>query len=141
MTGSLQDYNQILAQSASQPNIHGPALVMRAFLVETMTDLWGDMPFREAGKGRRTLTPKYDTQPAIYDSVFASLEGGGGDRRPRESSTGRGSGVRSDGGDPGDQPALWVKLANSLHARAAMRISKVDPAKSKAELLKVINGR
>src|SRR3982750_3358989 len=72
-SGALQDYTQILSQSAAAPSIVGPTLVMRAFLVEEMTDLWGDMPFTEASKGSANLTPKYDTQAAIYDSLFASL--------------------------------------------------------------------
>src|SRR4051812_39854027 len=57
-SGALQDYTQILTQSASAPDLAGPALVMRAFLVEEMTDLWGDMPFTEASKGSANLTPK-----------------------------------------------------------------------------------
>ena len=52
---------------------------MRAFLVQEMTDLWGDMPFTEAGKGSENLTPKYDSQQVIYDSLFASLTQGGDD--------------------------------------------------------------
>jgi hypothetical protein len=139
-TGSLQDYNQILAQSETQPNINGPALVMRAFLVETMTDFWGDMPFTEAGKGSANLTPKYDTQQVIYDSLFASLTKAAGQMTT--------TGIQYGSSDPvygqtaanlANQPALWTKLANSLHARAAMRIRKADAAKAKAELLKVIN--
>jgi len=144
-TGSLQDYNQILTQSADRPNIVGPALVMRAFLVETMTDLWGDMPFSEAGKGSENLTPKYDTQQAIYDSLFASLSQAAGlmTDAPGLQNAQYGAADPVYGQSPdnlANQPALWTKLANSLHARAAMRISKVDPAKSKAELLKALSG-
>src|SRR5215203_3129926 len=71
--GALQDYTQILNQSANTAGIVGPTLTMRAFLVEEMTDLWGDMPFTEANKGSTNLTPKYDAQAVIYDSLFASL--------------------------------------------------------------------
>jgi hypothetical protein len=140
-TGPLADYNQILTQSANSPNLIGPALVMRAFTVETMTDFWGDIPFSEAGQGSANFTPKYDTQKSIYDSLFASLT--------RAASLMTPTGVRYaetdpvyglDGQTAAEQAALWVKLANSLHARAALRISQVDPTTSKAELIKALAG-
>lgn len=139
--GALEDYTQILTQSASSPSIVGPTLVMRAFLVEEMTDLWGDMPFTEANKGAANLTPKYDPQQVIYDSLFASLT------RAASITTGAGDvllaadpvyGLRT--GSAAAQAAKWVKLANSLHARAALRISQADPTKSKAELAKALAG-
>jgi hypothetical protein len=140
-SGALQDYTQILSQSPNSPNIAGPTLVMRAFLVQEMTDLWGDMPFTEASKGSANLTPKYDTQAVIYDSLFASLT--------KAASTMTGAGAVLGEADPvygqngesaAEQSALWVKLANSLHARAALRLSGRDAAKSKAELLKALAG-
>ncbi|MEO8564161.1 MAG: SusD/RagB family nutrient-binding outer membrane lipoprotein, partial [bacterium] len=140
-SGALQDYTQILTQSAGAADLAGPALVMRAFLVEEMTDLWGDMPFTDASKGSANLTPKYDTQQVIYDSLFASLT--------KAASTMTGAGASYGGADPiygqldlsaSDQSKQWVKLANSLHARAAMRISQADAAKSRAELTKALSG-
>jgi hypothetical protein len=140
-TGPLADYNQILAQSASAPNLIGPALVMRAFTVQTMTDFWGDLPFTEAVQGSTNFTPKYDTQQVIYDSLFASLT--------RAATLMSATGTRYADADPvygranqtaAQQAALWVKLANSLHARAAMRISQVDAAKARAELTKALAG-
>jgi len=114
---------------------------MRAFLVEEMTDLWGDMPFTEASRGSANLTPKYDTQQVIYDSLFASLT--------KAASTMTGNGIGYGGADPiygqldlsaKEQAGQWVKLANSLHARAALRISQADGAKSRAELTKALAG-
>jgi hypothetical protein len=140
-SGALQDYTQILTQSASSPSIVGPTLTMRAFLVEEMTDLWGDIPFTEASKGSANLTPKYDPQQVIYDSLFASLT--------QAASITNGTGDVLLAADPvygqdnqsaTEQAAQWVKLANSLHARAALRISQADANKSKAELIKALAG-
>jgi hypothetical protein len=124
----MQDYTQILTQSASSPTIAGPTLTMRAFLVQEMTDLWGDIPFSEASKGAENLTPKYDSQQVIYDSLFASLT--------KAATTMNATNVGLLAADPvygqgtgvtvATQTAKWVKLANSLHARAAMRLSNVD---------------
>ena len=139
-SGSLQDYTQILNQSVGSPSILGPTLTMRAFLVEEMTDLWGDMPFTEASKGSANLTPKYDSQQVIYDSLFASLS------QAAAITTGTGDVLlaadpvygQTVGITAAAQAAKWVKLANSLHARAAMRLSNVDANKSKAELAKAL---
>jgi len=146
-TGSLQDYNQILLQSADRPNIVGPTLVMRSFLTQSMTDMWGDMPFSEAGKALPqlggNLTPKYDTQAAIYDSIFVMLKQAASIMVPSTDQnsllfTRLGSAdpvYGHNGEDATTEAAQWVKLANTLRARAAMRISDVEPAKAKAELL------
>ena len=142
-TGPLADYNQILTQSATSPNLVGPALVMRAFTVETMTDFWGDIPFSEAGKGSENFTPKYDTQKSIYDSLFASLTKAAGLMTATGVRYGEADPVYGlDGQSAAEQAALWTKLANSLHARAAMRISQpgADPTLAKAELIKALAG-
>ena len=139
-SGALQDYTQILNQSAGQANVVGPTLTMRAFLVQEMTDLWGDMPFSEASKGAENLTPKYDSQQVIYDSLFASLTKAATTMNATDVGLlaadpvyGQGTGVTV-----ATQTAKWIKLANSLHARAAMRLSNVDVNKSKAELAKAL---
>src|SRR5688572_13051747 len=140
-SGALQDYTQILNQSAGEPNIAGPTLTMRAFLVQEMTDLWGDIPFTEASKGSENLTPKYDPQQVIYDSLFASLTKAATSMNATDPGLlaadpvyGQVAGITTAA-----QTAKWVKLANSLHARAALRISKADAAKSKAELTKALS--
>jgi len=149
-SGPLQDYKQITVQSASQPEILGPTLVMRAFVLETMTDLWGDIPFSEAGQGSGNFTPKYDTQAAVYDTVFASLSSAATmmsgvpasriEIEPRFASADPVYGQGAAGKTGASAAAAWVKLANTLHARAAMRISNKDAAKGKAELLKALAG-
>ncbi|HEX7979294.1 MAG TPA: SusD/RagB family nutrient-binding outer membrane lipoprotein [Gemmatimonadaceae bacterium] len=140
-SGALQDYAQILKQSAGgSPNITGPALVMRAFTMQEMTDLWGDMPFTDAWQGNGNLTPKYDAQSVIYDSLFASLT--------KAATTMNGTDPAMGAADPvygqvtgltiAGQTAKWVKLANSLHARAALRLSNVPGGKAQAELVKAL---
>ena len=142
--GSLQDYNTILAQSASSPNLVAPTLTMRAFVVETATDMWGDIPFTEAGKGAEIFTPKYDAQAVVYDSIFAmlttaaSLSVGSDDpASPNYARMGDADPVYG-GLSATVQAQRWQKLANSLHARAALRIYAADAAKSKTELTKAL---
>ncbi|PYP77753.1 MAG: hypothetical protein DMD35_13730 [Gemmatimonadetes bacterium] len=144
--GSLQDLNTILTQSPSNPNLIAPTLVMRAFTVETMTDMFGDIPFTEAGKGSEIFTPKYDTQKVVYDSIFAMLTRAAAISSPSEDVASPNF-ARMGDADPvygglsaATEAQKWVKLANSLHARAALRISFVDAAKAKTELTKALAG-
>jgi len=135
--GSLQEFVQILKQETN-PNIIAPTLVMRAFTIEAITDFWGDVPFTQAGQGADDYTPAYDSQQSIYDSIFVSLDRAVAIMDPEDLVEGH---WLSDA-DPvyaGDLDQ-WTKLANSLHARAAMRISFVDPSKATAELTKALSG-
>jgi len=146
--GSMQDLNQILLQSPTSVNIIAPTLVFRAFALETLTDMWGDVPFTEAGRGSEILTPKYDPQSVVYDSIFAMLTRAVTIPAPTEDVTSPNF-VRMGDADPvypgksaAAQAAAWTKLANSLRARAALRISQpgVADAKAKAQLTTALAG-
>ncbi len=128
----LQDLTQTIRQaaSASRPNQVGPALVMRAWDYEVMTNLWGDIPFSQANKGDSgIITPKYDAMKTIYDSLLKNVA----DANTMMSAS---AGNTYGGQDPiyGGDVAKWKKFANSLRARLGMDLSKVDPTRAKAEV-------
>jgi hypothetical protein len=131
-TGPLQDLAQTIrqAQAANHPNQVGPALVMRAWNYEIMTNLWGDIPFSQANKGDSgAIAPAYDKQQVIYDSLLKNMT----DANTMMTAA---AGATFGSQDPiykGDV-AKWKKFANSLHARLAMDLSKADPNKAKAEV-------
>lgn len=129
--GGLQDLKQAEDKAASVPNPNrvAPAKIMRAWTFGVMTDLWGDIPYSQANKGGDaggTTTPVYDLQQDIYNSLFVELNA---------ASDMIGTGTSYGSADPiyGGDVALWKKFANSLRARHAMRLSKVDAAKAQAE--------
>lgn len=135
-TGELEDFQKVIAKGLdqSQPNIYGPALVMKTWTYQIMTDTWGDIPYSEALQGDQpdgSITPAYDPQQAIYDGFFADLTKAATDMTaPSAADPGLG------GADPiyaGD-PLAWKKFANSMRARAALRIVNVDQAKANTEL-------
>lgn len=134
-SGPLEDLAQALKQAtaANRPNQIGPILVMRAFNYSTMTGIWGDIPFSQANKGDAgMITPVYDTQKSIYDSLLTNLT----DANAKMGGATQGFGSQ----DPvyaGDA-AKWKKLANSLHARLGLNLSKVDAARAKTEVTAAI---
>ena len=56
----------------------GIARIWRAFIYHRITDLYGDIPYSEAGKGYidGVLKPKYDAQQDIYMDMLKEIEEG-----------------------------------------------------------------
>lgn len=110
--------------------------IMRVFIYHRLTDLYGDVPYSEAGKAVLTgnLTPKYDKQSDIYADMLKELE---------ESVAVLGTGVSGFGDADlmfqGDQ-SQWKKFGNSMMLRLGLRLIKVDPAAAEAWATKAIAG-
>ena len=94
-----------------------------------MTDIFGDLPYSEAGLG--VDGPVYDSQKDIYYDIFKELTEASGILAQNLS----GQDVCDEDTDlffAGDIDK-WRKFANSLRLRCALRIVYVDPDKAKAE--------
>lgn len=76
---SLRDNETILNISREESAFavyEGPALVMKAYLAMTLTDLFGDVPYFEAFQGRSSgiTTPAYDRQEDIFNADEGILD-------------------------------------------------------------------
>jgi hypothetical protein len=136
-SSSLEDFKQvqIKGEAASSPAVSAPAAIMSQWEFGYLTDTWGNVPYSNALQGDEGInSPTYDAQQDVYNGIFAALTKAASDlETPGDASLG--------GADPiydGD-PEAWQKFANSLRARAAMRISYVDQAKANAELTAAFN--
>lgn len=133
---SLEDMLVQLNEEEAPDEMKAITRIMRVFVFSRLTDLYGDIPYSEAGKAvlEDILTPKYDPQSEIYADMLKELE---------ESAAALGSGTSGFGsGDiiyNGDQ-AKWKRLANSLMLRLGMRLIKVDPSGAQAWATKAIAG-
>lgn len=129
---AIKNLADAIENSKEKPNVNAILRIHRVYLMDILTDTYGDIPCSEAGLGfiKGITTPKYDTQEEIYNFFFTELEacanqlGTGSDNITGD--------VTSLGGDVN----LWKKYANSLRMRYAMRISDVNPAKAQAEFEK-----
>jgi hypothetical protein len=127
----LNDFQDVVnsGKNNNRPNVEAQGLVMRSWLFQILTDVWGDIPYSEALRGTgeaRIVTPKYDTQEAVYNGILADL---------KRANDIVGAGVAVEDGDliyGGDMPS-WKKFANSLRLRAAMRLSNVNPTLARTE--------
>jgi hypothetical protein len=122
---NLRDVQLVLDKSRETPNLavyEGPALVLKAYLAGVLTDLFGDIPYREAVAGKTgTVTPAYDPQEEIYLGAGGILDNL--DRAVETMSTHTGAiplqGDLLFGGDL----TGWIRFANSLRIKHLMRIA------------------
>lgn len=111
----------------SNENQIAVAKILRAWAFHNITDAWGDVPYSDVGKPEITF-PKYDSQASIYDGLLAEL------KDANNLIDVNAAGVKGDMVFNGDM-AKWKKFANSLRARIALRMSKVNPDLGKSELI------
>ncbi len=121
----IRDLNEVIQLSEAQnlKNYKGIALVLRAWMFQNLTDIYGPIPFREAASAKLTgiSTPKYESQEAVYAGLLADLE---------EANGLLGTGTESVTGDIlyAGNLVNWKKFANGLRLRLLLRQSKrVDP--------------
>ncbi len=129
---ALRDNESVLELSRTSPAAavyEGPALVMKAYLTMTLTDLFGDVPYSEAFNARRNeiTRPAYDSQESIYVTPGGILD----NLERAVAVMDAYSGVVTLGGDLlyGGDLEGWVRFANSLRIKALMRIAdRNDPS-------------
>lgn len=114
-------------------NLYQIARIMKAMIFQRITDLYGDVPYSEAGLGyyKKVYFPKYDKQQDIYNDILKEIEEATNALNP---SADKPSGDAYYGGDI----AKWQRFGYTLLLRAGMRLTKVDPAKAQAIVQKVI---
>lgn len=135
----LQDLNLIIklntdAETKSLPSVIGggsnanqiaAARILKAFVFQSMTDRWGDIPYSEALQGLNKPLPKFDTQQSIYTALFKEL-------KEAQAQFDSGTAIKGDFIN-GNSNAKWKKFANQIRMNMALRLSKIDPATGKTE--------
>lgn len=115
-------------------NTHAVAKIWKSFLFHRLTDLYGDVPYVDAGIGYESqqFYPRYDSQQSIYTAMIDEIESGLAlldENKPPI--------VKGDIIYNGDI-TKWKKFANSLLLRLGMRLEKADPALAKAVVARAI---
>lgn len=118
----------------SAPQFYAWALILKVEAMHRISDIYGPIVYSEFGTESATI--KYDSQQDAYNQFFADLETAIGILTPLAGKASAFTGTDFTGYS-GDY-AGWVKFANSLRLRLAVRISKIDPAKAKTEAEKSV---
>ena len=118
------------------PEVFALAQILKISAWHKATDMFGPIPYKEAGKG--LITVPYDSQEEVYKSMFKELSDA--------------IEVLTKYADNGNSKLLpnadaiyagdvhkWVVYANSLMLRLAMRVYYADAALSKKYALQAVN--
>ncbi|ANR74382.1 SusD/RagB family nutrient-binding outer membrane lipoprotein [Prevotella scopos JCM 17725] len=118
------------------PEVFALAQILKISAWHKATDMFGPIPYKEAGKG--LITVPYDSQEEVYKSMFKELSDA--------------IEVLTKYADNGNSKLLpnadaiyagdvhkWVVYANSLMLRLAMRVYYADAALSKQYALQAVN--
>lgn len=113
-------------------HLHAITYIPLAYYAFYVSDVQGSIAYSEAFQSRYNglLTPKYDVQEVLYDTLQAQLKRSIAilKTNPNVSQVNLGAQDVYYGG----KVENWIKAANSLRLRMAMRLMNKDPQKMKA---------
>lgn len=119
-----------LAEEANLTAHLGAGKIIKAYILMTLVDMYGDIPATEALKGGEgVLNPSVDPGSDVYAMAIALL----GEARAELAKTGSeaGAGLSRDIFYNGDR-TKWTALANSLELKAWLNISALPSRKPEA---------
>lgn len=136
--GGIRDLQEIIRLNEERPtdfsaygdteNQIAVAKIMKAWMFQIITDIWGDVPYEEALQGSDQVSPAYTPQSEIYADLLAELT----EANSMIDVTAPGF-VTGDLIYDGDME-MWKKFANSLKMRVAIRMADVAPDMASAAI-------
>ena len=119
----------------ARSNLYNMVRIWRAYSFMILTDTYGDIPYKEAGKSylEGIVAPVYDTQESIYADILTELDAASAALDAKKAKAA--SDLLYDG-----DVAKWKRLGYSILLRAAMRLSKVNPTKAAEFVGKAVVG-
>ncbi len=131
----LRDVKNIQDIEETDNSYVAVSLIMKSWMYQILTDLYGDIPYSEAtqGKSEGNFTPAFDRQETVYAGILADLE------RANTLLNTNPTPIAGDVLFDGDLER-WQKLANSLRLRVLLRQSnQVDPSAAMSAILNNAN--
>ena len=134
-------YNLEKLTKEKYPQFYAWSLILKVYAMHKTTDYYG--PIVYSGFGNADGTTPYDSQQAVYNKFFTELKTAVDilnakyadelQKDPNAKPTFFPKGDATDGTTANGEILPWIKFANSLRLRLALRISNVDPVKAKTE--------
>lgn len=107
--------NVLLLAEANGLDIHaGTVKVMKAYAMMVLVDLFGDVPYSEAGQGTDIISPNVDPGQDVYNAAIALLD------EAIAQLDGTVAGAPAFDNFYGGDAEGWIKIANTLKLRAAL---------------------
>jgi len=109
------------AASGSNENQVAICRILKVLVFQIITDIWGEIPYYDALKGRENFSPRYDPQDEIYEDMVKELT------EAAEQIDLNAPGMEGDIIYGGDMTA-WKLFANSLKMRVGIRMTEANPS-------------
>jgi hypothetical protein len=130
----VNEMQDLIKDKPEYTNLNACGTILRVLMTQRLTDLYGDVPYTEAGKAKSgNFTPKFDKQQEIYTDMLTKLEAATAALDVAK------VGPTADlfyGGDV----AKWKRLGYSLMLKLAMRMTKVDATSARTWAEKAYTG-
>jgi Susd and RagB outer membrane lipoprotein len=133
-TEAVPQLKTLLDQTDKASAENALAKIWWVYTFHRVTDYYGPIPYFKAGEPGKTVA--YDAQDKIYDDFFLKLGEAVTTLKAKTTDKPYGSFDLIYKGDVNK----WIKFANTLRLRLALRISKVNPAKAKTEAEAAVTG-
>lgn len=129
-SGPLMDLQEIKNYYNRHPdetnaNMLAVSEILKSWIFHILTDVYQDIPYSQALQGESIPQPTFDKGETVYTGLITTLNA---QIATLQSNT---SAIRGDIVANGDA-AQWVRIANALKMRIAMRMVDAKPAEAKA---------
>lgn len=117
---------KIVSENTNDPVPYAIALIIKVAAMHRVTDTYGPIPYSQIGQDGSITTP-YDSEEQVYDKFFEELNDAIRVLTENENAALVSTADYVYSGNV----KKWIKFANSLKLRLAIRIANVSPEKAK----------
>ena len=135
-TRGISSYVQLVREAADREQVIALANIVKVAIMHRVTDYYGPVPYSKIGS---SLAVDYDAQDAIYAQFFQELGDAIDVLNAFVSVNPTGKLLDSYDIVYGGDVTKWIRFANSLRLRLAMRVYYADEELAKSEAEKSIN--
>ncbi|VAW25147.1 Cell surface glycan-binding lipoprotein, utilization system for glycans and polysaccharides (PUL), SusD family [hydrothermal vent metagenome] len=133
---NISEIIRLTENKSDQVNKHAIGRIMRVYIFQHLTDIYGDVPYSEAVRGANDVItqPKYDTQESIYKDMLNELKEAASELDENSEGNYKKSDLIYNGNID-----KWRRFANSLRLRLALRIRYADMALASQHIGELVN--
>lgn len=137
MTSVYTAWNEIRKLTNGEGINFAWAQILRVAAMQRITDMYGPIPYTKVSSGNLKVT--YDSQEEVYKAMFEDLNNAINALTTYVSANPNSKPMADYDGIYAGDFKLWVKFANSLKLRMAIRIRYADPTLAKTMAEEAVN--
>lgn len=120
--------NYVIANDTGTRRYAGIAYLLKAYDFQLICDAWGPVPLSQALQGAANVSPAYDPELQVYDSLVVWVKQGMAIINPLANNPNGPSSPPEDLIYPNQPLSTWQKFGNTLLLRIYMRMSLKNPS-------------